>query len=110
MDPIIDEIYRGFRIRIEIDEMPGDSPRDWDNLGKMVCFHDRYDLGDKHQYKVPRDFLEDLATDFCLIDDTDDLEELEDDQLWEMVTPHIICMPLYLYDHSGITMNTTGFG
>ncbi len=27
-----------------------ESPREWCNLGKMICFHKRYDLGDKHDY------------------------------------------------------------
>lgn len=34
-----------------------ESPREWDNLGKMVCFHGRYDLGDEHDYSGPKDFL-----------------------------------------------------
>ena len=26
-----------------------------------------------------------------------------------MVEDNVVCLPLYLYDHGGITMNTTGF-
>lgn len=59
-----------------------DSPRDWDNLGTMVCFHNRYNLGDKHEFSTPDDFMEFLN---------------END---------VISLPLYLYDHSGITMRT----
>ena len=41
-----------------------ESPReDNDNFGKMVCFHPRYDLGDKHEYKQPEDFLRRLVLD-----------------------------------------------
>ena len=36
-------------LRIIQDENPY-NPREDDNLTKMVCFHNRYDLGDKHNY------------------------------------------------------------
>ncbi len=35
------------------------SPREWDNLGRMICFHSRYALGDRHEYSDPIDFLRD---------------------------------------------------
>lgn len=72
----------------------GDSPREWDNLGTMVCFHNRYDLGDKHSYDA---------------DDYSGWEEMEKAILKEEGRGTII-LPLYLYDHSGITMRTSPFG
>ncbi len=73
-----------YELEILQDESP-ESPRDWDNLGTMVCFHRRYNLGDKHNFSV---------------------EEAE-----EMMKGKDICvsLPLYLYDHSGITMSTGSF-
>lgn len=71
---------------------PYDSPRTWDNLGTMVCFHRRYNLGDKHDYNK---------------DDYSSWAELKE-TLIESYNAKVI-LPLYLYDHSGITMNTTGF-
>jgi len=64
---------------------PRESPREWDNLGTMICFHRRYNLGDRHNFS---------------------LEEAE-----EMVKGEDICvsLPLYLYDHGGITMSTGSF-
>ena len=47
-------------IKVEQDEFAS-SPREWDNLGKMICWHSRYNLGDDHSYSEPRDLLEDLA-------------------------------------------------
>ena len=80
-----------YLIEIIQDENP-DSPRNWDNLGTMVCFHSRYDLGDKHDYNH------------------------QDYEGWEEMRKAItrnenvaVILPLYLYDHSGITMNTSGF-
>lgn len=73
------------------DESP-ESPREWDNLGKMICFHNRYDLGDKHGYNS---------------NDYNGWGELRE-QIEKDYNVGVI-LPLYLYDHSGITMNTTGF-
>jgi hypothetical protein len=78
----MNEKYRGYDIKIEQDKFP-ESPRDWENLGTMICFHRRYNLGDKHSF-----------------DDPDDFKELLKDCIY---------LPLYLFDHSGITMSTTPF-
>lgn len=78
-------------VRLVRDSDP-QSPRDWDNMGTMVCFHGRYNLGDKHDYKS---------------DDYNGWDEME--AAIERDNPGGIILPLYLYDHSGITMNTTGF-
>src|SRR3990167_995153 len=72
------------RIELHQDELM-ESPRGWDNLGTMVCFHSRYRLGDSHNFESPKDFQEQIT------------EEA-----------HVI-LPLYLYDHSGLAINTTGF-
>jgi len=69
-----------------------DDPRQYDNLGKMVCFHRRYSLGDKHNYKFY---------------DYNGWEEMKSDIVKKEDV--LVILPLYLYDHSGITMNTTGF-
>lgn len=79
------------QVNIFYDEIP-DDPRTWDNAGHMVCFHSKYTLGDKHDYKE-RDY--------------NSWEGLEDHILTDY--PDAVILPLYLYDHSGITMNTTGF-
>lgn len=64
------------------------NPRvDWDTFGTMICWHRRYSLGDEHSFEDPGAF----------------------DEWWEEQGEHGIRLPVYLYDHSGITMNTTGF-
>jgi hypothetical protein len=73
------------------DDSP-ECPRSWDNLGTMVCFHNRYDLGDKHDYNS---------------DYYNGWDEMEKDIIKRENVG--VILPLYLYDHSGITMNTTGF-
>lgn len=68
-------------LRIERDEDPW-SPREGDNLGTMVCWHSRCILGDEQPTCRPDEY------------------EFQKD---------CIKLPLYLFDHSGITMNTVGF-
>jgi len=85
MESVNEETIGKYHIEIFYDE-DSESPREWDNLGTMICFHRRYSLGDKHNFDSPseaRDFLKGKEI--------------------------AIVLPLYLYDHSGVTMNTTGF-
>lgn len=86
------------------DDMPQD-PREWDNLGKMVCWHRNYKLGDEQPKCEPESFIRDLASEY-----TDrDVDEMDMAKVRAIVQKHYVILPLYLYDHSGITMNTSGF-
>jgi hypothetical protein len=76
-----------------VQDSNGDSPREWSNLGTMICFHNRYDLGDKHSYNS---------------DDYSGWEEMKKAILEEEGRGAVI-LSLYLYDHSGITMRTSSF-
>jgi len=62
-------------------------------LGTMVCAHRRYDLGDEQAQNI--DNYRSWAA--WLIGEVGNPDE------------DIIVLPLYLLDHSGLTMNTTGF-
>ena len=80
------EAKKACRIDIEQDIYDHESPRDWDeNFGTMVCFHSRYDLGDKHDLSI---------------------EEAQD--LYD--SKEVIALPLYLMDHSGLSMSTSDYG
>lgn len=86
---IPDAIYVKDNMRLEIyrDNDPI-SPHNNDNAGYIVTSHRRYCLGDEQVENI-----DEWLTDYK--------EECGDD---------ILCvLPLYLYDHSGITINTTGF-
>lgn len=69
-----------------------ESPRDWDNIGTMVCFHSRYSLGD------------DVDLDTNDFTSWDDLRKHLEEKL-----EATIILPLYLFDHSGISISTTPF-
>ncbi|MCL2189053.1 MAG: hypothetical protein FWC16_08795 [Defluviitaleaceae bacterium] len=158
------------------DDHPASPREDRDNLGKMVCFHNRYNLGDTHDHNEPRDFLHDMlfsrhssnkntaygkpifdyiknghakearleynrsTREWELLENShwstnndwhtvssyaanlkgkdvpdwfldDCLSALRISELKELVEQieGMVVLPLYLYDHSGITMNTSGF-
>ena len=86
MDAIETIEHNGFKIRIMPDDDPM-NPREWDNLGIMNCWHRRYNLGDKHKH------------------DAEGFQDWLDDPENEVVA----YLPLYLYDHSGITISTGPF-
>ena len=74
--------YKGYTIEVYHDDCP-DDPRDWDNLGTMVCWHSRYDLGDEQPRYDAREWYN------------------------EEIDGIAVILPLYLYDHSGIGMSTS---
>jgi len=97
--------FGAYTIKVEQD---GDteSPREWDNLGTMTYWHRNYILGDvdgSKEYQYDQDmFWYDLAG----IEDTDNVSL---DKAIELAHKKNVILPLYLYDHSGITMSTSSF-
>lgn len=89
MEPIETSENNGFKVRIYVDEEPS-NPREDDNLGVMVCWHQRYRLGDR-QLK-PEEYPSVPAIEESLIADG-----------------AVVILPLYLYDHGGLTMRTSSF-
>jgi len=87
MEPYETEKVGRFTIKLYPDEA-GNSPRDWDNLGMMVCRHRDYDLGDEKP--DPRiDRIEVLVRYYAGTGGE-----------W---------FPLYLLDHSGLWLRTGTF-
>ena len=52
-----------YLLQIMRDNEPPNPRKDWDNFGHMVCWHHRYDLGDKHEYEDTSDLLKTLVFD-----------------------------------------------
>lgn len=85
-------VYNGYTINVAQDPDPMDPRKEFDNLGTMVCFHRRYNLGDEHDLRA------------------------EDFTGWEDMKQHlrkslgaVIILPLYLYDHGGLRMKVGSF-
>lgn len=135
-----------YRVKVEHDHDPLNPRTEWDNLGKMICFHRDYNLGDEHDYRDAEEAFVDLLDtygtaeekrkaflDLCFRDalsisdvkklirdyqgDVDDMiaNTLNDDyySIGVVAQNHIpeaiVALPLFLYDHSGITMSCSPF-
>jgi len=59
---------------------------EYHHLGRMICWHKRYQLGHDHDFSNEDDFFDQLKEEGPLIK-----------------------LPLYLHDHSSITIKTTSF-
>lgn len=71
-------------VEITQDEYSPNPRTGFDNMGTMVCWHRRYNLGDDQPSATPTEY--------------------------ENILPKgSVVLPLYLYDHSGITMKTSPF-
>ena len=84
---------KSYKIKVEYDTDPMNPRTEWDNIATMICFHNRYNLGDKHNFK---------SSDYS---SWSELKEVIESQ-YEV----LMIKPLYLYDHSGITISTSPFG
>jgi len=74
-----DDVY----LQIVTDIAP-QNPREFDTLGTMATWHSRYTIGDTQPDVSPSEFLNNLPAD-------------------------TIVLPLYLLDHSGLTLSTEPF-
>lgn len=122
-----------YKLKLQRDEYP-DDPREWSNLGKMVCFHRRYNLGDEQPGGDPQDWLRNLA---CGLDDSladrldywengagwarlwneapgwgsvnDAIDAKVETAVWKVLDERAVILPLYLYDHGGLRMSVGSF-
>lgn len=90
-DFIEEKVFGDYKVRTFHDESP-ESPREWDNVGTMVCFHRRYNLGDKTDYRS---------------EDYNSWDELKQGIMEN--EGEVFILPLYLFDHSGISISTSSF-
>lgn len=88
MEPFETWHYRGHKIEIIQDDCPLHPREDMDNLGRLVCFHRRYNLGDEHEFDSPQELVE-------YINENEEVASF---------------FPVYLMDHSGLSLSITPFG
>lgn len=83
-----------FTAEISHDETPCNPRTEWDNVGTMIMRGNRYNLGDENHT---------VAMEEC-----DTWEEVEK-EICKEYGRDCIMLPIYIYDHSGITIRTTPF-
>lgn len=117
MEDAIEETRRGdYAVSIVYDDaVREDSPRDWSNVGVMACKHSRYELGDDSASDVLREYEtyreewdpEDIDTEDFAADSV--FEPLSITEWLIKYRGASVVLPLYLYDHSGLSMSTGTF-
>ena len=101
------------------------NPRDDDNIGTMRCAHGRYDLGDEESDGNMFEDMLYLLSHHCDIELEDELDHIHDmceargeegaynekaqEFVGDIFDKYFISAPLYLYDHSGITISMGPF-
>ena len=87
MEPIETTQKNGFILKLLYDDYPLNPRVSEDSAGTMVCWHRRYNLGDKHSFEDSLAF-----------------------NAWRKTNGKGgVILSLYLYDHSGLTMQTRPF-
>lgn len=80
---------KGITLKIDVDSSYTHvNPRIGENVGRLICWHGKYKLGDEHHFVDPtyfKEYVEDKDNEvYCILD-------------------------VYLYDHSGLALSTTPF-
>ena len=103
---MVDKNGNKYTLRVEQDEM-AESPREWDNMSTMICWHRHYNLGDKHNYEDSFEFLLGIAREIGIF--TNDMWDMEQEELKKKIieADSVLIVPLNLYDHSGISISTS---
>lgn len=73
----------GRTLKIYADDSAEDPRKHSEPLGTMACMHRRYTLGDVQPKSI--------------------------EEMHEMIKDAAVCLPIYMYDHSGITIRTSPF-
>lgn len=77
--------HNGLTVEIHQDEDAMNPVKEYDNFGKMACWHRRYELGHEQPSETPEEFIKSLPKD-------------------------TIIFPLYLMDHSGLSISMRSYG
>ena len=108
-------------VKVLTDESDDNPVNMMDFMGTVICVHSRYNIGHEHSFTSEDDFVHDLM-DW----DLDNYYWDEDEEVWldendepidgdpEDEEPSVddydgVVLSVYIYDHSGITINTHGF-
>lgn len=99
---------RKLRLVIEREEFPED-PRSWDNIGTMLCCHREYQLGDCNSNRDTELQLAEICRKYGKSDEEIDEMTFAEEVQFILNQDDVCGLPLYITDHSGISMQTYRF-
>lgn len=97
---------RILRLVIEQDQFSED-PRSWDNLGTMLCCHRDYNLGDCNTNRETELQLAEICRKYGKSDEEIDEMAFAEEVQFILEQDDVCGLPLWLYDHSGISISTS---
>lgn len=111
---------KNYTAKVVNDTDPINPREDFDHSAVLYCWHRNYNLGDykENTYSEPADLMADLLFDAGVTDE--DGFQLDEDEMEErfpdgqgirktLADAGYTIQPLFLYNHSGITMSTSPF-
>ena len=99
---------RKFHLVIEQDEFSED-PREWENLGTMLCCNKYYQLGDCNSNEETLAQLAELCRKYGKTDEEIDEMTFAEEVRFILDQDNVCGLPLYITDHNGISMQTYRF-
>ena len=99
---------RKLRLVIEQDEFSED-PRSWGNIGTMLCCNRRYQLGDCNSNRKTEEQLAEICRKYGKSDEEIDEMTFAEEVQFILDQDDVCGLPLYITDHSGISMQTYRF-
>ena len=120
-------IQEPYLLTVRQDDFFPNPRREDENFGTMICFHRRYQLGDEHEYFSSDDLLEELFINASgggdkgkqMYDNFVDSFDLHPGTMVKIqaynralmaeIEKSYVVLPVYLLDHSGLSVSTTDF-
>ena len=99
--------YRNHKINISQDECPGDPCNDWGQMGVMWCEHSNYQLGHDKAQEILLSYCFEHDSSFKRLCDSREVEKA--DIVKSLKKLNCVILPLYLLDHSGLSMSISAF-
>lgn len=111
-------INRNTVVKIYYDDNLVDTPRDWSNVGSIASWHRNYELNNKSDAEYDEwgiknykgsDFIAHLGgynEDYSLSDKENEKARAK---AFNKAKKEYVILPIYMYEHSGVWLNTGGF-
>lgn len=107
MDTVKTLSHKGYTIQIAYDLDP-ESPREWDNLGIMACWHRRDNYGDVQPGINPLDYMIKVMNEKQQRDNL--YKNIPAGKVQQMFERDNLVIPIMAYEHGGITIRAYDYG